>query len=157
MDLAPALRVSTARLVHACAAALRSHPRANAAYRDGRFELYSRVNIGVILGDEDGYVIPTVFDADQRSQAELEEEVDRLFGAASNLPSSAFAGATFTVWDAARHELESAAIPVVPPQAAALVHGTRSLTLSCDHRILYGAAAAVFLNEIRSWLAPSAA
>ncbi len=33
-------------VVKACALALREHPRANGAYRDGRFELYSRVNVG---------------------------------------------------------------------------------------------------------------
>ncbi len=36
-------------VVKACAIALREHPRANGAYRDGRFELYSRVNVGVAV------------------------------------------------------------------------------------------------------------
>src|SRR5947209_13536557 len=40
---------STARLLRASALALTEHPRANAAYRDGRFELHSRVNVGVIV------------------------------------------------------------------------------------------------------------
>ena len=31
--------------------ALRAHPRANAAYRDGRYELYSRVNVAVTVAD----------------------------------------------------------------------------------------------------------
>src|SRR5918995_1422559 len=34
-------------VVKACANALREYPRVNGAYRDGHFELYSRVNIGV--------------------------------------------------------------------------------------------------------------
>ena len=36
-------------VVKACALALRELPRANGAYRDGRFELYSRVNVGVAV------------------------------------------------------------------------------------------------------------
>ena len=36
-------------VVKACALALREFPRANGAYRDGRFELYSRVNVGVAV------------------------------------------------------------------------------------------------------------
>jgi pyruvate dehydrogenase E2 component (dihydrolipoamide acetyltransferase) len=140
--------VSTGRLVHACALALREHPRANGAYRDGRFELYSRVNVGIVLADAEGYPIPTLFDADTRSDTELQEQVERLVGEAPQLPSSAFAGGTFTVWHAARHGLASASIPVVPPQAAALAAGARSLTLACDHRILYGGAAAAFLQSI---------
>ena len=37
----------TAVLLRACARALAASPWANAAYRDGHFELYSRVNVGV--------------------------------------------------------------------------------------------------------------
>ena len=59
-------RSLTAMLARACALALRAVPRANGAYRDGRFELYSRVNIGIALADEDTYLIPTVFDADRK-------------------------------------------------------------------------------------------
>lgn len=145
-------RADTGRLVQACALALRDHPRANAAYRDGRFELYSRVNVGVVVSQADQYLIPTVFDADAKSHADLQDEIAHLFHDVTGLPSTAFGGATFTVWDAARDNLAAAAIPVVPPQAAALAAGTRSLNLSCDHRILYGAAAAEFLNRIRWWL-----
>ncbi|MBK5220974.1 MAG: 2-oxo acid dehydrogenase subunit E2, partial [Thermoleophilia bacterium] len=36
-------------VVKACALALKEFPRANGAYRDGRFELYSRVNVGVAV------------------------------------------------------------------------------------------------------------
>ena len=35
-------------VVKAAANALREHPRVNGAYRDGKFELYSRVNIGLV-------------------------------------------------------------------------------------------------------------
>ena len=54
-----------AMLMRACAVALKAVPRANGAYRDGRFELYSRVNIGLVVADEHHYVIPTLFDADR--------------------------------------------------------------------------------------------
>ena len=69
-------------LMRACALALRAVPRANGAYRDGRFELYSRVNIGIVVADEHSYLIPTVFDADQKSLAELTDEIERITGAA---------------------------------------------------------------------------
>lgn len=144
----------TGRLVRACALALADHPRANAAYRDGRFELYSRINVGVIIATEATYVIPTVFDADSKTEGSLEEEIAELAAAAvaGTLTSPALAGATFTVWNAARHGLAAAAIPPVPPQAAALAAGTSMLTLACDHRILYGAPAAAFLEAIADHL-----
>lgn len=140
--------MSTGQLVHACARALREHPRANGGYRDGHFELYSRVNVGVVVADGEHYLIPTVFDADAKSPQELEDEIEQLHRDKTRLAPSAFAGGTFTVWHAGRRGLASASIPVVPPQAAALAAGTRSLTLCCDHRILYGATAAAFLQAI---------
>jgi pyruvate dehydrogenase E2 component (dihydrolipoamide acetyltransferase) len=148
--------VATPRLLSACAHALAEHPRANAAYRDGHFELYSRVNIGLVLALDQAYLIPTVFDAAAKAPAELDQEVSELRrrALAGELTAAAFSGATFTVWNAGELELTQAALPVVPPQAGALAAGTEALTLSCDHRILYGAPAASFLRAVIRRLAP---
>lgn len=147
-------RCTTERVVSACAGALRQHPRANGAYRDGRFELYSRINVGVILAGADQYLIPTIFDADQKAVTELANELDELRGRAARgeLSAPTFSGATFTLWNAAEHAIAQASIPVLTPQAAALAAGTEALTLVCDHRILYGAPAAAFLNTVRGLL-----
>ena len=61
-------------VVKACALALREHPRANGAYRDGRFELYSRVNVGVAVAAQDALVVPTVFDADRKGLRQIAAE-----------------------------------------------------------------------------------
>ena len=154
-------------LLRACALALRAVPRANGAYRDGHFELYSRINVGIVVADERTYLIPTVFDADQKSLAELTEEVARLSAAAraGELSPPAYSGATFTLWDVGALGVPASTIVVNPPQAAAVAAGSvrpaavvrdgelqaghaMTLTLACDHRILYGAAAARFLMEI---------
>ena len=58
-------------VVKAAATALREHPRVNGAYRDGKFELYERVNIGVAVAAEDALVVPTVFDADRKSLGQI--------------------------------------------------------------------------------------
>ncbi|MGN6167426.1 MAG: 2-oxo acid dehydrogenase subunit E2, partial [Solirubrobacteraceae bacterium] len=47
----------TAVVARACALALREHPRANAGYRDGHFERYSRINIGLLLESGDALVV----------------------------------------------------------------------------------------------------
>ena len=163
----------TPRLVRACAHALRAVPRANAAYSDGRFELYSRINVGVVVATGEAYVIPTVFDADRKGLDELTAEVEELtaLAGARRLAPPAFSGATFTLWNAGALGLTSAGIVINPPQAAALATGAvravavvpdgeaaaRSArvitaTLACDHRILYGAEAARFLSELRARL-----
>ena len=43
----------------------------NGAYRDGQFELYSRVNVGVAVAAQDALVVPTIFDADKKSLGEI--------------------------------------------------------------------------------------
>jgi pyruvate dehydrogenase E2 component (dihydrolipoamide acetyltransferase) len=166
---------TTAALARACGVSLREHPRANGSYRDGHFELYSRVNVGIVVASEDTYLIPTVFDADRKPLDELSAEIEELAdgGRAGRLSSQAFSGATFTLWDAGVHGIDNASIPVVPPQAAALSAGTIrqrpvvrdgeliasasiTATLACDHRILYGTRAAQFLTAIKSRLEQAA-
>src|ERR1700709_1886553 len=68
----------TAILVRAAAAALRGLPGGEPAYRDGHFERYARVNIGVVVTTEDGLVIPAVLDADTKSLSELTAEIETL-------------------------------------------------------------------------------
>jgi len=154
VELPGGAELSTGLLIEACASALRQHPRANGAYRDGHFELYSRINVGVVVAEGERYLIPNVFDADTKPAAELEEAVARISreALAGALSASAFSGATFTVWNAGRLGIASASIPVVSPQAAALTAGTHALTLSCDHRILYGALATAFLASVKARL-----
>jgi pyruvate dehydrogenase E2 component (dihydrolipoamide acetyltransferase) len=161
----------TAILVRACALALRNHPRANSAYRDGNFELYSRINIGLVVAADDAYTIPTVFDADRQELSQLAAELERLTeGArAGELSSPDLSGATFTLWDLGPLSVSRATPLVVPPQAAAVSVGAvrevaairnaslvpghaMTITLSCDHRILYGSQAAVFLNRMKTLL-----
>lgn len=161
----------TAVLMRACALALREHPRANSAYRDGNFELYSRINIGLIVADDDVYAIPTVFDADRQELAQLAAELERVTDGAraGELSSPDLSGATFTLWDLGPLSLSRATPLVVPPQAAAVSVGAvrdvavvrdasvragraLTITLCCDHRILYGSQAAAFVNRIKTLL-----
>jgi pyruvate dehydrogenase E2 component (dihydrolipoamide acetyltransferase) len=163
-------------LIRACALALREVPRANGAYRDGRFELYSRVNVGLVVATEDAYVIPVVFDADRKSLSSLAGEVEELTSRArsAQLSASAFSGATFTVWNVGAYGAQGASVVTNPPQAAALAAGAireapvvrdgsvtagqvMSITLACDHRILYGVEAARFLGAVKSRLEDPAA
>ena len=64
-------------VVKASALALREYPRANGSYRDGRFELYARVNVGVAVAAQDALVVPTVFDADRKSLGEIARDAAR--------------------------------------------------------------------------------
>jgi pyruvate dehydrogenase E2 component (dihydrolipoamide acetyltransferase) len=155
-------------VVRACGLALRQHPRANAAYRDGAFELYERVNIGIAVAAEDSLIVPTVFDADRKSLLEIAREARSLADRVRQrvITPAELSGATFTVSNLGMYGVASFAAIINPPQAAILavgelrelpvvrdgllVPGLRmSLVLTCDHRILYGAPAAEFLARVR--------
>jgi pyruvate dehydrogenase E2 component (dihydrolipoamide acetyltransferase) len=158
----------TAVLLQGCARALAASPWANAAYRDGHFELYSRINVGVTFSAEDSLATPTVLDADRKSLAELDEELTHLRARAlaGELTPPEMAGATFTFTDLGGYPAVHRYAPLVTaPHAAAVAAGAvrsvpvlrdgavapgsvLTLSLTCDHRILFGAHAAKFLERI---------
>ncbi len=162
--------------VKACALALREHPRANGSYRDGRLQLHARVNVGVAVAAQDALVVPTVFDADEKSLGEIARETRALAERvrAGTITPPELGGGTFTVSNLGMFGVRSFSAIINPPQAAILsvgalepravaregavgVRNTLTLTLVCDHRILYGAEAAQFLARIRELLhAPAA-
>ena len=158
---------TTALLIAACGGALRTFPRVNGAYRDGRYELYSRVNVGVVIDAGQTPVSATVLDADAKSAAELDVELARLTARARSgeLTPPEQAGATFTFDDLGESGVHRAAGLVRPSQAAILTAGAiravpvmrdgavvpghqLTLTLACDHRIVFGALAAGFLRRV---------
>jgi pyruvate dehydrogenase E2 component (dihydrolipoamide acetyltransferase) len=158
-------------VVKAAALALVDFPRANGAYRDGKFELYSRVNVGVAVAGQDALVVPTVFDADSKSLGQIAREsralAERVRAGAITPPE--LSSGTFTVSNLGMFGIQSFVAVINPPQAAILAVGAMAptpvvrdgevvvrnimrLTLACDHRILYGADAAEFLGRIRERL-----
>jgi pyruvate dehydrogenase E2 component (dihydrolipoamide acetyltransferase) len=161
----------TAMVVRACALALRAYPRANASYRDGHFELYDRVNVGVAMMSGDSFAVPTILDADTKTALEIAGELRSLAARvrAGTITSPELAGATFTMSNLGIMGVSNFNPPVLPPQAAILAVGAMravpivrgedivaghemNLTLTCDHRILYGTGAAEFLTRIRRLL-----
>jgi pyruvate dehydrogenase E2 component (dihydrolipoamide acetyltransferase) len=158
-------------IVKAAALALRAHPMANAAYRDGRFELYSRVNVGIAVAAEGALIVPTIFDADQKSLGTIAAESRQLASGVRDgtITPGELTGATFTVSNLGMYGMTAITPVINPPQAAILGVGSirtqlarvgreiveqhlMTLTLSCDHRLLYGADAARFLSHIREHL-----
>ena len=156
-------------VVKACALALREHPRANGAYRDGRFELYSRVNVGIAVAGQDALVVPTVFDADRKGLRQIASESRALAQRVRDgqITPPELSGATFTVSNLGMYGIDRFSAVINPPQAAILAVGAikerpvvrsgeiatahlMQATLACDHRILYGADGAEFLARIRS-------
>jgi pyruvate dehydrogenase E2 component (dihydrolipoamide acetyltransferase) len=158
-------------IVKACGLALREHPRANGAYRDGRFELYSRVNVGIAVAAQDSLVVPTVFDADRKGLRQIASDSRALAERVreGTITPPELSGGTFTVSNLGMYGIDNFSAVINTPQAAILAVGAikeravaregelalahvLGVTLACDHRILYGAPAAEFLARIRALL-----
>jgi pyruvate dehydrogenase E2 component (dihydrolipoamide acetyltransferase) len=159
-------------VVKACALAVRDFPRANGAYRDGKIELYSRVNIGVAVAGQNTLVVPTVFDADLKGLRQISSETKALAARVrdGSITPPELSGGTFTVSNLGMYGISNFSAVINTPQAGILSVGelkpkpvvTESgeiearqmmgVTLACDHRILYGADGAQFLARVRELL-----
>jgi pyruvate dehydrogenase E2 component (dihydrolipoamide acetyltransferase) len=169
-------------VVKACALALREFPRANGAYKDGRIELYSRINVGVAVAAQDALVVPTVFDADRKGLRQISAETRALASRVrdGSITPPELSGGTFTVSNLGMYGISNFSAVINTPQAGILAVGElkpkpviregarqrdpfnevgeiearqlMGVTLACDHRILYGADGAQFLGRVRQLL-----
>src|SRR5262245_4547651 len=159
-------------VVKAAAGALQAFPKLNASFVDGKVECYARVNIGVAVATDDALLVPVVRDADRKSLAEIAAETRRLAEGARNrsLSPEDLRDGTFTVSNLGMFGVRAFTAIIDPPQAAILaVGGVRrapveeadggvvfrdlmTVTLTCDHRVAYGADGAQFLSKLRDLL-----
>ena len=159
-------------VVKAAATALTEHPRVNGAYRDGKFELYDNVNIGVAVAAQDALVVPTVFNADQKSLGQISKDARAVIEKVRDktVTPPELSGGTFTVSNLGMFGIEFFTAIINPPQASILTVGKlekrpavddsgrivaqdqMTLSLVCDHRILYGADGAKFLARVKELL-----
>jgi pyruvate dehydrogenase E2 component (dihydrolipoamide acetyltransferase) len=160
-------------VVRACALALREFPRVNGSYRDGRIEVYSRVNVGIAVAARDALVVATIFDADRKSLGEIAREARELAARVrdGSITPPELSGGTFTVSNLGMYGVDNFSAVINPPQAALLSVGAvkmkpvvdqqtgriaprtmMGVTLACDHRILYGADGAEFAGRVRDLL-----
>ncbi len=160
-------------VVKACALALREFPRANGSYRDGQFELYSRVNVGIAVAGATTHwscrrsSMPT---ADRSGEIAATSRALAQKVRDGTITPPELSGGTFTVSNLGMYGVTNFSAVINPPQAALLSVGAlqkkavvdeagrvvarpmMGVTLACDHRILYGADGAQFLARVRELL-----
>ena len=159
-------------VVKASARALQTFPRFNGAYVDGKVECYSRVNVGIAVATDDALLVPVVLDADRKTLAQIAADTRRLAGAARRraLQPDDLRDGTFTVSNLGMFGVRSFTAIIDPPQVAILAVGSvrrapvedahgavvfrdlMTATLTCDHRVVYGADGAQFLSRLRELL-----
>jgi pyruvate dehydrogenase E2 component (dihydrolipoyllysine-residue acetyltransferase) len=154
-------------LVALIARVLVKHPRMNASWTDAGIRLNRGVNIAVAMAVDDGVVAAVIHNANKADLGELAvQRLDLTERARTRrLRPSDIAAATFTISNLGMYHVDAFSAIISPPQAAILAVGSiadrvvpvdgspairsmMTLTLSCDHRVIDGARAALFLNDV---------
>jgi pyruvate dehydrogenase E2 component (dihydrolipoamide acetyltransferase) len=158
-------------IVKAVARALVRIPQMNVSFAEDRILQKKQVHIGLAVALEQGLIVPVVQNADQRSILDIARETQRLAEAARNgkLRPEEMSGGTFTVSNLGMFDVESFTAIINPPESAILAVGAITptpavvdgqvvvrdrvkVTLSSDHRVIDGAIAARFLQEVKRLL-----
>ncbi|MFQ5520922.1 MAG: dihydrolipoamide acetyltransferase family protein, partial [Candidatus Methylomirabilia bacterium] len=157
----------TDMVVKACALALGRHPGVNASFQGETVRVHFRVHMGIAVALEDGLITPVLRDCDRKSLAQIAVEGKDLVERARNrrLRAQELSGATFSVSNLGMFDVEEFSAIINPPEGAILAVGSviekpviagdrlgvgrrMRLTLSCDHRVMDGAMAARFLQDL---------
>ena len=159
----------THMIMKAAALALERFPEANATFRDDRILRYQPINIAVAVDVQDELVAPVVKDCQGRGLDDLAETTDALIQRARErkLSPDDYSDGTFTVSNLGMLGVDRFYAIITPPQSMVLSVGAMrvipvvdkedgairagrcvDLGLACDHRVLDGARAARFLQEL---------
>jgi pyruvate dehydrogenase E2 component (dihydrolipoamide acetyltransferase) len=160
-------------LIKAIASSLRRHPVINASVdMDAQQVVYKEyINIGVAVDTERGLAVPVLRDADRMSIPEIARQLQTLAESArdGSISLEQLRGGTFTISNLGAVGGTYSTPIINPPEVAILLAGrTRKmpvyvgeklegrlmmpLSLTYDHRVVDGAAAARFLNEVKKYL-----
>jgi pyruvate dehydrogenase E2 component (dihydrolipoamide acetyltransferase) len=158
-------------LVAAVARALRQHPRMNASWSTGGITLNQDVNVALAMAVENAVITAVIRNADNIGLGDIAKQRTQLAerARANKLQPADITGATFTISNLGMFSVDAFTAIIVPPQAGILAVGAitdrvvavdgmigvrpmMNLTLSSDHRLIDGARAAQFLNDVVTFL-----
>lgn len=158
-------------LIKVVALAIEKWPLLNARWKSDRINIPGEINIGFAVALEDGLVVPVLRDANKKSLI----EIVRLRGAlvakarARQLTIDDMRGGTFSISNLGMFDIDSFTAILNPPESGILAVGrikdvpvvaggqvvvrpVMKLVLGVDHRVVDGAVAAAFLQDIKRML-----
>jgi pyruvate dehydrogenase E2 component (dihydrolipoamide acetyltransferase) len=168
IEKAQGVRVTQTDVLAALVArVLVKHPRVNASWTGNGIRLNHEVNIGIAMAVNDGVVAAVISGAQTKKLGEIgalrHDLTER--ARAGRLRPTDISGATFTISNLGMYKVDAFSAIINPPQAAILAVGRitdrvvpvdgkpgirpmLTMTLSSDHRVVSGAHAATFLNDL---------
>lgn len=149
---------------------IKEHPLVNSQWiKGGKIRQFTNVNFGIAADTPEGLVVPVIRNADSIGFSQITAERSRLVHAARNqsLTAEDLSDGTFTLSNLGMFDIDVFQGILNAPQAALLTVGAvnsvlkkeggriveqpiMKLCLSCDHRVLDGAAGARFLKRLKA-------
>ena len=160
-------------IIRACALALRQHPNINCGFNSINQTIiqFKTIDIAVAVSIEAGLITPIIRHTDYKNLGEISLEIRSLAQRAreGKLNPHEYKGGSFTISNLGMYGVSEFQAILNPPQSAILaVSGiqdvpvvrngamlpgkTLNLTLSVDHRVIDGVAAALFLQTLKKFL-----
>ena len=158
-------------LIKSVALALGDYPRANVTLEGDKIQFLSEINIGVVVALEEGLLIPVIRRAEAKSLSQITKENKELAAKArvGQLKPEEYGNGSISISNMGMFGVDHFAAIINQPEAAMLAVGRvtekpaaisgmiairpmMSITMSCDHRVLYGTHAAQFLGKLRTIL-----
>ena len=159
----------TALLIRIASWALAKHPYVNSRLDDNKILLFTDVNVGMAVALENGLIVPVIRNSDKKSVFNIASEMNALVERArlGQLRPDDLTNGTFTISNLGMFGVDRFTAIINPPQTAILavgrsvkkfvpdetgqpvVRSMMTITLSADHRVIDGAVAARFLDDLR--------
>lgn len=160
-------------LIWACGQILPRHPYLNASWIDDEIRLHDEINIGMVVGVEGGLMVPVINQANTLSLSQVAALTSQLKAKtlAGTLTMSEIGRSTFTISNLGMFGVSNFIAVINPPESAILalaaiqkklvvgdqdaitIQPLMTATLSADHRVVDGIAAAKFLKDLNETLA----
>lgn len=152
------------------AEAIKRHPVVNSSWQGDHILQHGSIDIGLAVDAGNGLITPVVRNCGNRGVVDIDGELKVLIEKARNneLKPEEYTGATFTISNLGSFGIEEFTAIINPPGSAILALGKTQatpvvadsgefvprplmkMTLSCDHRVIDGAAGARFLSDLQS-------
>lgn len=160
-------------VVKACALALKEHPVVNSGFNAENNTIihYQTIDVAVAVSIQGGLITPIIRFADYKELEDISNEIKELAkrAKAGKLEAHEYQGGSFTVSNLGMYGVTNFQAIINPPQAAILavsgisdapvvkngeiaVGKIMNVTLSVDHRVVDGVAAAEFIKSVQKFL-----
>lgn len=157
-------------IVRACALAIKDFPVLNSSFSEEGIILWDDIDIGVAVALDDGLVVPVIENPDQYDIKTLSTKIRQSVQSTKSGKQLMTRPGRFTISNLGMYHIDDFAAIINPPEVGILAVGSiqkqpvvnednsfsvkdmMKLTLSVDHRVVDGALAAKFINQIKNIL-----